>query len=528
RKTFVREMKDRRTERRERFGAHSYLLEPHLKEGRGGLRDMQAMLWTARVVFGLSSLDDIEDAGLLLPDEKQQFQVALDFLKRLRIRLHYLSKRKNDRLYFELQAEVAEAFGYLTDGSILPVEAFMRDLYSQLECVSLVTDLFFDHVDEVLGLEAAVEVQDRLIEKGIEVRRGKLHLTADRQMVEKKPHIVVRLFLAMARTGLPLHHRTRKLVSSYAALLQGQLLQSPRLNKPILSILLEAKDIFSVLEIMLESRVLPAVIPELQGIVSLAQHDLYHIYTVDRHSLQTVAELRGVVEEYPMAFSAVDVPAVLYLSALLHDVGKGAGRDHSEVGAEVVGGIARRFGFSEEQCSDIEFLVLYHLFIPENALRRDLNDTAFIQRCAEIIGTTSRLAMLYLLSVADSRATGPSAWSDWKGALMNEMYLKVLAAIEHAEEDSELECFHEHVEQGVGWLRRQLADLLAKKEVIFDQDVLPADYLLSFDVDTVLAHIKVYQEKYNLLRQKSYIEPVDSGDEWQLLCMSLDRPGLLA
>ncbi len=528
RKSFVEEMKTRGDERRKRFGMHCYLLEPHLKEGRGGLRDVQSMFWTARVVFGLSSLDEIEAAGLLLPDERREFQKSVELLERLRICLHYINKRKNDRLYFELQADVAEAFGYSTDGRFLSVEAFMRDLYSHFDCISLVIDLFFDHVDEVLGLEIVTDVKDRLIEKGIEIRRGRLHLAADRQMVEKKPHIIVRLFLAMARTGLVPHYRTRKMVSSYVSLLQGRLLLSPRLNKPFLRILLEAKDVFNVLETMLESRVLTAIIPEFGGVVSLAQHDLYHIYTVDRHSLQTVTELRGVVEEFSQAASLVDSFEVLYMAALLHDVGKGRGQDHSEAGAEIVGRVGQRFGFSEDECADLSFLVFYHLFIPENALRRDLNDIAFIQHCAEIVGSVSRLAMLYLLSMADSRATGPSAWSDWKGALMNEMYLKVLAVIEHKPEDLAGDSFQEHVEQGVDWLREQLKQALAGKLMTFDPAVLPADYLLGFDVDVVLGHVGLYKEKYNLLRQKSHIEPKDMGGEWQILFMSLDRPGLLA
>ena len=169
-----------------------------------------------------------------------------------------------------------------------------------------------------------------------------------------------------------------------------------------------------VLETMLETGVLTACIPEFTRITSLAQHDLYHIYTVDRHSLQAVAELHALVANWSSVVQNIRDMKVLYLAALLHDIGKGSGRDHSIEGAALAGEIGQRFCLTETECNTLEFLVRYHLFIPENALRRDLNDAVFIKKCAETIGDINRLAMLYLLSVADSKATGPSAWSDWK------------------------------------------------------------------------------------------------------------------
>ena len=186
------------------------------------------------------------------------------------------------------------------------------------------------------------------------------------------------------------------------------------MSKALASILVGAKDVFSVLEAMLEVGLLASYIPEFGRIETLAQHDVYHIYTVDRHSLQAVAELRRVVEEEALIYEQVEMKEVLFLAALFHDIGKGSGRDHCEEGAEVVGKIGARMALSDEEVACLSFLVEYHLFIPENALRRDLNDMAFIQRCAETVGDVSRLSMLYLLSIADSRATGPSAWSDWK------------------------------------------------------------------------------------------------------------------
>ncbi len=435
RERFVEEMKEHRQRRRARFGSHSFLLEPHIKEGKGGMRDIQSMFWVAHVVFGLRSLDDFGDAGLMIEDERADFLESWDALVQLRNRLHYFSRRKNDQLYFELQEEVAEALGYTVKDGVLGVEQFMRDTYAHMENVAVATDLFFDHVDEVLGLvrRGSVSVPDKVVEKGVEVRRNRVHLTALPRQIASKPQLLMRAFLASARSGVPLHHRTRKLISSSLPLVDDKMRSSPRMSKALVSILEHSLDVFGTLEVMLETGLLSAYIPEFVKIETLAQHDIYHIYTVDRHSLQAVAELRQVVTEEPHVYDMVGMSSMLFLAALLHDIGKGSGRDHSEEGAEVAAVIARRMCFSEEEIDCLSFLIRYHLFVPENALRRDLNDVAFIQRCAETIGDVGRLSMLYLLSVADSRATGPSAWSEWKATLMQELYFKVRSVLETVE-----------------------------------------------------------------------------------------------
>lgn len=528
REDFVEKMKAHRQNRRERFGSHSYLLEPHIKEGRGGMRDIQAMLWTARMVFGLGGLQDIREAGLLLEDEKEEFLAARSMLVRLRCYLHHLSRRKNDQLFFEQQGEVAEAFGYKSRDGVLGVESFMGDVYHALQKISVISDLFFDHVEEVLGLASrGGAIADRVVEKGIEVKTGRVHLTAGKDELQAKSQILVRTFLAMARTGLPLHHRTRKAIAGSLELINDKARTSPRFAKTFFAILLEAKDIFAVLETMLETGVLTAWIPEFNRITTLAQHDLYHIYTVDRHSLQAVAELHALVASWAAITQNVKNLKVLYLAALLHDIGKGSGRDHSVEGAGLAGLIGQRFGFTAGECETLAFLVRYHLFIPENALRRDLNDAVFIKRCAETIGSLDRLSMLYLLSVADSRATGPSAWSDWKATLMEDMFLKVYPYLDigrHAIHDVQA-----HEEQGVEWLREQVRmQLKGVKDIRIDIDALSADYILSFSPKIVARHILTQRDNYQLLRQRSLIVAGENEDSWQLLIMTVDRPGLLA
>ncbi|PHR24677.1 MAG: [protein-PII] uridylyltransferase [Desulfotalea sp.] len=531
REGFVKKMKSFRQDRRDRFGSHSYLLEPHIKEGRGGMRDVQAMMWTARVVFGLNSLGDIQGAGLLLAEEQKEFQEAIACLTTLRCELHYISKRKSDQLYFEHQADVAVTFGYKDTPSLLAVEQFMRDVYGALQTITIITDLFFDHVDEVLGFVAGGrKVKDKLIEKGIEIKGGKVHLVASRQDVRAKPQILVRLFLAMSRTGLGLHHRSRKLVASYVDLITNKERTSPRLAKTFFTLMIEAKDILTLLGTMLETGVLAAIIPEYARITRLAQHDLYHIYTVERHSLQAVSELHELVGRLDNVVQNISQLKVLYLAALLHDIGKGTGKDHSIEGAEISLVIGKRFCLSESECASLSFLVRYHLFIPENALRRDLNDAIFIKKCAETIGGLDRLAMLYLLSVADSKATGPSAWSEWKAILMEDLYLKVCPHLDQSNEDVKDAGVHE--KQGIEWLREQIRlQLKGSDGLKIDQASLAADYVLTFSPETIAGHVLMQRDRYQRIRQKSLVvasESAGGDDGWQLLIMTVDRHGLLA
>lgn len=522
---FVNAMKSFRAARRKKYGSHSYLLEPNIKESKGGMRDIQAMLWTAIVVFGLQDLEAITDAGILQEEEKAVFLDSWNMLSRVRNRLHYISGRKNDQLYFEQQEQVAEAFGYNNNGSVLGVERFMRDLYGYLQVIAVTTDLFFDHVDDVLGFAEKAGGEGRVVEKGIEIRNNRIHLTATEADFVARPYLLMRCFLVSAKTDLPIHHRTRKLIANHLDLITEKLRRSARMSKPFLEILESGKDVLTVFEVMLETGLLSAYIPEFARVESLVQHDVYHIYTVDRHLLQSVVDLREAAQNEESVFLTISSPHILYLATLLHDIGKGSGKDHSQVGAEMIYPIGQRFGFDEAECSCLAFVVRYHLFMPENALRRDLNDELFIKRCADRIGDAERLAMLYLIAVADSHATGPSAWSDWKGMLLYEMYLKIHPYLQFLTSGEVIQ----QVDQGVDWLRARVNTLLSsEKAMCYSTKELPADYLLSFTPEAVVEHLRVHREHFKVLQQKALIFPQKSQAQWSLLVMSQDRSGLLA
>jgi len=528
RKKFVEVMEQFRDERREKYGSHSYLLEPHIKEGKGGMRDIQAMLWVGKAVFGLSGLAAMEEGGMLDKQDRLAFEKSWNMLVRVRNRLHYISHRKNDQLFFEYQEEMAEAFGYSDSGGILSVEHFMREVYSHLQTIAVVTDMFFEHVREVVGFGSS-RSQDKKLEKDIVIRDGSVRLGAHPDELEKRPYLLMRLFLLSGQPGLNLHHRTRKIIGNNLHLVDDKFRSSKRVAKAFFELLMEAPDPMPVLEAMLETGLLTAYIPEFHNVESLAQHDLYHIYTVDRHQLQTVSELAELRKTEQELVDGLRSPHLLYLAALLHDIGKGRHADHSVLGAEMVVPLAARFGLDKTEQESLAFLIRYHLFLPENAMRRDLEDLEFIRQSAELVGDTDRLTMLYLLTVADSKATGPSAWSSWKASLIADFYLRIKSCLEAGCTVENVSAFGEKgEEQGVQWLKEQVEQMINGVGTRISIDDLPDDYLMSFDPATVVGHLQTHRDNAGILQQKVLIFPEVRQGYWSLLVMSRDRSGLLA
>ncbi|MGE4560382.1 MAG: [protein-PII] uridylyltransferase [Desulfobulbus sp.] len=521
---FVQTMEAHKLERWQKFGSHTYLLEPHVKEGKGGLRDIQAMMWVAKGVFGLNNLAAIESSGMLEAGNRQALEISWSMLAKIRSRLHLLGRRKSDHLIFEFQEETASALDYKDEGGLLGVEHFMRDVYSHLQTVSVVTDLFFEHVHEVLGLTSGANVEQQL-ERSIVARGGTIRLTTP-EALNERPYLLMRLFLQSGRTGLPLHHRTRQMVTANLDKVDDHFRGSKRVTRVFLDLLTQTDKIFAVLEAMLSTGLLTRFIPEFSGVESLAQHDLYHLYTVDRHQLQTVAELGALKQSHGELFAELKNVEVLYLAALLHDIGKGKQSDHSVLGAEMVVAIGQRMRLAPEECESLAFLIRHHLYLPENAMRRDFTDREFILQAADLIGDLERLTMLYLLTIADSKATGPSAWSDWKSSLLSELYLSIKACLGancHIGQRSQ-----DEEDQGVRWLQEQILTRLDGQPARIDIKTLPPDYLLSYSLDTVLRHLAIHSEMAARLKQQVKLFAEPGTRSWSLLIMGPDKVGLLA
>ncbi len=515
RKEFVLQMLAHRNERHRRFGSHVYLLEPNIKESRGGLRDLQSMIWVSRVLFNLGDLRAMEDAGLLSGKEKKALDEAWETLIQIRNKLHFISGRKNDRLFFEYQEELARkaARGYEKEKQ--SVETFMRHIHNQLHTIAVASDLFFEHIDDTLHLSPKGE--DRHLEMGIEVVNGKIQLT-DPEILPGRPYYLMKIFQHAAQEGLPIHHRTKRLISSNLSLIDQKLRSSLRMSKAFFGIFKAKHNPFPVLEAMLDTGILTAYLPEFDQVKSLVQHDVYHTYTVDQHLLQTVQELHLLRQREKKIFSAISCPHLLFLAGLLHDIGKGEGSGHAEKGAQLSEKIGKRMGLKPEEIGTLSFLVRNHLFLVDTAMRRDLEDEALILKCARKIQDLDQLDMLYLISIADSRATGPSVWTDWKAALLQELYLKIAHLLERSD------LIDPDRVKAVQWMKDKITDLLGKEDRKL-LDIMPEDYLLSFTPEAVVEHLR-FKEKLN---QKSFLLiPEDKQHYWSVLVIAKDRPGLLA
>ncbi|NOX25064.1 MAG: [protein-PII] uridylyltransferase, partial [Deltaproteobacteria bacterium] len=517
RQNFFDQMVAHRDHRLKTFAKHGYLLEPQIKEGRGGLRDLQAMLWTSKVIFGLKDLNAIEDAGILSNTERHNLTQAWEHLIQIRNRLHYLSGRKNDRLYFERQEEISRDFNYRKTTGIKAVEQFMREVYDHLQTIAVSADLFFAHVDESLKpiRPGSPDNSFRALEPGIVIRHKHIHLDG-RQDLGKTPELAMRIFLQAAKTGRRIHHQTRKMISANLEA-TANIQSSAAAGRDFINILYLDKNSPASLETMLECGFLAAYLPEFAHLKSLAQHDVYHIFTVDYHLVQTVAAVAGMKEKYGNIFEIISKPRILFLAALLHDIGKGYGGDHADRGASLAEQTGRRLGLHKSECRLLGFIIKKHLFLGKIALRRDLEDTSLIRRCAAIIQSPERLAMLYLLSIADAMATGPTVWNDWYAALLLELYLKIALLLEKNDQGDQ------DINQGISWIRNHVAELLGSKSA-FDLQDLPNDYLLNFSPEEIANHIRLSQD---LGADDCVIESRHQSGHLSLLIVAKDRPGLL-
>jgi [protein-PII] uridylyltransferase len=399
-------------ERRERFGDSIYLLEPNVKESEGGLRDLQSALWLARVRFKVAGITELLSRALLPDREIREMRRARDFVWRVRNEMHYLAGRKWDQLTFDVQPQVAEAMGY-RDGEHGPgVEEFMRHYYLAAKTILVACDAIVDRCLEPqdaagwrmvpppaanMGAERAIPVlrgqparaADRIFPGGeMKVFRGRLSVT-DKDVLRRSPAALVRLFAAADREHLELYPYARDLATQVAEEMPEEAAADPELNQELVACFTRPGTRGRFLQLMHDLGVLPHVLPEFARVTARRQFDLYHVYTVDVHSLFAVRRLfalrNGDVSEPALneVMQAQERTLALYLGTLFHDIGKGSGKDHSTRGAEIAAQACVRMGVDPADAADIEWLVQKHLRMNSVAQRRDLSDPDLIHAFAE-------------------------------------------------------------------------------------------------------------------------------------------------
>ncbi len=529
---FGRWLGDRDRIRMDNYGDASYLLEPHLKEGIGGLRDYHHILWLARAFFNSRMPRDLEYEGRLSHNEYQEMRDHLDFIWLVRNHLHYLSGRKNDRLGFEYQEKIARDLKYKDHRSILAVEQFMGRLHASMASIkslhrSLVNSYFPKRQGDKKGLRSGD------ISTGLQIHKEEIVFDSATAILSD-PFLLMDIFEKSSHFSCPLSLEARRLVREFLYLVDNNFRDSNRAVQNFLSII-RRSNTSDALDQMLETGLLEAFIPEFAKIKDLVQFDAYHIFPVGRHSLETVKHLKRLTNQKEILlldiFSDLPDPEPLFLAGLFHDIGK-SGKGHARKGISITRRILKRFGYDNKRTEDILFLVGNHLLLVETATRRDLNDEKVVVQCARTIGCIERLKMLYLLTWADSMATGPRAWNEWTANLIQELFFK----ISHILESKELATPYasKKVKQTRSKVRRLMVSHAHDDDLERLFEIMSPRYILNTSPRDILVHVSMFQELKKRLENQGadafgfQAREDESEGCWEATFMAKDRPGLFS
>jgi [protein-PII] uridylyltransferase len=431
---FVKEKLDEREARHRRMGDSRYVVEPNIKEGKGGLRDLHALFWIGKYAYRLREVDELVEVGLLSAEELRQFHRAERFLWAVRCHLHLIAGRAEERLTFDYQRELAARMNYADRPGKSPVERFMRHYFLHAKMVGDLTGIFLAHLDEKfarrgrrIGFPAFRRRPGKL--EGFMLDRGRLAAPDDDFLVAE-PVRLIRMFALADRYGLEIHPLAMRAAGRNAKLIDAALRADPEANRLFLEILASPRDPETVLRWMNEAGVFGRFIPDFGRVVAQMQFDMYHHYTVDEHSIRAIGLLskieRGLLKaDHPLAtalFRQIASRRALYVAVLLHDIAKGRGGDHSELGAEVALALCPRLGLSDAETETVAWLVRWHLLMSATAFKRDLSDPKTIQDFVARVTSLERLRLLFMLTVVDIRAVGPGTWNSWKNQLLRELF----------------------------------------------------------------------------------------------------------
>ncbi|RWR31423.1 [protein-PII] uridylyltransferase [Sinirhodobacter populi] len=454
-----------RAERHKRQGGQRYVLEPNVKEGKGGLRDLQTLYWIAKYIHGVNKAAELVPLGVFTREEYDRFRSAEDYLWAVRCHLHLIAGRAVDQLTFDMQVEVARRMGYADSAGRRAVEVFMQDYFRHATVVGEVTRIFLTSLESRHVKRAPLV---RMLRRRKPLKppfvddNGRINIS-DTKAFLADPLNMLRIFEEALRTGLLIHPDAMRILSAHLDIIDDEMRNNREAARIFLGLLLKHGNPERPLRRMNELGILSAFIPEFEPIVAMMQFNMYHSYTVDEHTLQvisTAAQLeRGeLTEELPLTSKILSAGVnrkVLYVTLLLHDIGKGRPEDHSILGAQIARKVCPRLGLTAEETETVEWLIRHHLQMSDVAQKRDLSDPATIREFAKQMKTRKRLDLLTILTVCDIRGVGPSVWNNWKASLLRRLYTETSRALEHGLEALNRE---QRTDEARRALRERLAD----------------------------------------------------------------------
>lgn len=543
-KTFIRAKLEERDERHNREGNSRYVIEPNVKEGKGGLRDLHVLYWIARYLSKIEAdatpqqSQDYVELGLFDAAAADRFERAADFLWRTRIALHYQTGRPTDNLTFDHQTVLARQMGHASGPVEVAVERFMREYFTNAREVGALTRIACAKLEESRGLLPAV------LERVLPSRRKSLKDPAfhddggrvnfrNPMYIRENPGLILRLFQLAGEYNLDVHPDALSEIDFRRNLIDNAYRKDPKNAEIFFDILIKSQAPGAVMKLMNEAGVLGRYLIEFGGIVARTQFNMHHAYTVDEHTIGLVRYFndleKGFFErENPLATEFVkdfstSQRRILYMACLLHDTGKGVG-DQCIEGARLARRACNRMGMDKDETETVCWLIRHHLDMSETAQRRDVSDPETISKFAELVGSRSRLQMLMALTIVDIRAVGPGIWNDWKGVLIRELYKNTSALLESRPEMEP----KSRTKTAKQTLTERLPENIATpaRDYLF---ALPDSYWLGTDLKSQLRHARFIHKSIEAGHSQAAHARLDKPrDITELWVMSEDRPGLFS
>ena len=433
-RAYVAEKLAERSERHRRLGDSRYVVEPNVKEGKGGLRDLHTLYWIGKYLYKVHSSAELVDVGLLTREEYRAFRRAETFFWAVRCHLHTITRRAEDRLTFDLQRQVAARMNFSDRPGKSAVERFMQYFFLQAKQVGSLTGVFLSQLEEQNAKKARQGPIARLRAraknlKGYRVAQGRIAAPRDDWFTEA-PIRLLEIFVLADSKRLDIHPETMRLITRDAKLIDAALRRDPAANALFMELLTSRNDPESTLRWLNEAGVFGRFIPDFGRVNAQMQFDMYHHYTVDEHTIRAIGLLARIEkgemgDDHPLAsllIGKIHSRRALYCAVLMHDIAKGRGGSHSQLGAEIALKLCPRLGLDADETQLVSWLVGQHLIMSDTAFKRDLADWKTITNFVAVVETLERLRQLCLLTIVDIRAVGPGVWNSWKRQLLHELY----------------------------------------------------------------------------------------------------------
>lgn len=530
-RAFVADKLAERDERHRKMGDSRYVVEPNVKEGKGGLRDLHTLFWIGKFIHRVRTVPELVDAGLLSARELRQFARAENFLLAVRCHLHTLTGRAEDRLTFDLQPEIAARMNFAERPGKSAVERFMQLYFLHAKSVGDLTGTFLAHLDDQMAargrrfLPTIRRRPGRL--NGFVLDRGRLALPDD-GFFQADPVRLIEIFALADKYGLEIHPQAMRQARHDAKLIDGKIRRIARANALFLDVLTSPRDPETVLRWMNEAGIFGRFIPDFGRVVAQMQFDMYHHYTVDEHTIRAIGLLAGIEqgkykEDHPLStaiLAQVHSRRVIYCAVLLHDIAKGRGGDHSVLGAELALRVCPRLGLGPAETETVSWLVRRHLLMSATAFKRDLADFKTILDFAAIVKSPERLRLLLVLTVVDIRAVGPGVWNSWKRQLLSELF-------DAAEEVLRLGHKQRGRDARIAAKKDEVAALLGLEDGRFGRLAkrMPETYWIAEPVEVIAANLRHIEQAGGAPLHIAAVPDAERGATL-VMVLAADHPGL--